>query len=208
MAIHREPQVQFILVLVGDGRTGKTTFVKCHLDGEFEKHVATLGVKVHLLVWARSLVGGETAITFKPSMPLMFDVTSRVTYKKVPNWHRDLVRVCENTPIMLCGNKVDIKDRKVKANQLSAIERSISNTTTSLPEVNCNFSLTGVAQWIECQPVNQKVAGSIPSQNIWLGCESGPQLGACKRQLIDVSLAHRCFSPSLSPSLLLSLKIK
>src|SRR5688500_18835877 len=46
---------------------------------------------------------------------IMFDVTSRVTYKNVPNWHRDLVRVCENIPIVLCGNKVDIKDRKVKA---------------------------------------------------------------------------------------------
>jgi len=45
----------------------------------------------------------------------MFDVTSRITYKNVPNWHRDLVRVCEGIPIVLCGNKVDIKDRKVKA---------------------------------------------------------------------------------------------
>jgi hypothetical protein len=36
----------------------------------------------------------------------MFDVTSRVTYKNVPNWHRDLVRVCENIPIVLTGNKV------------------------------------------------------------------------------------------------------
>lgn len=39
----------------------------------------------------------------------MFDVTSRITYKNVPNWHRDLVRVCENIPIVLTGNKVDIK---------------------------------------------------------------------------------------------------
>lgn len=45
----------------------------------------------------------------------MFDVTSRITYKNVPNWHRDLVRVCENIPIVLCGNKVDVKERKVKA---------------------------------------------------------------------------------------------
>ncbi len=37
---------------------------------------------------------------------IMFDVTSRVTYKNVPNWHRDLVRVCENIPIVLTGNKV------------------------------------------------------------------------------------------------------
>ncbi len=36
----------------------------------------------------------------------MFDVTSRITYKNVPNWHRDLTRVCENIPIVLTGNKV------------------------------------------------------------------------------------------------------
>jgi len=42
-----------------------------------------------------------------------------MTYKNVPNWHRDIVRVCENIPIVLCGNKVDIKDRKVKAKQIT-----------------------------------------------------------------------------------------
>ena len=35
-------------------------------------------------------------------------------------------------------------------------------------------ALAGVAQWIECQPVNQKVAGSIPSQGTCLGCRPGP----------------------------------
>lgn len=49
----------------------------------------------------------------------MFDVTSRITYKNVPNWHRDLVRVCEGIPIVLCGNKIDIKDRKVKAKNIT-----------------------------------------------------------------------------------------
>ncbi len=49
----------------------------------------------------------------------MFDVTSRITYKNVPTWHKDLVRVCENIPIVLCGNKVDIKDRKVKAKAIT-----------------------------------------------------------------------------------------
>ena len=46
-----ELQVQFKLVLVGEGVTGKTTFVKHHLTGELEKYVATLGVEVHPLLF-------------------------------------------------------------------------------------------------------------------------------------------------------------
>jgi GTP-binding nuclear protein Ran len=49
----------------------------------------------------------------------MFDVTSRITYRNVPNWHKDLVRVCENIPIVLCGNKVDVKDRKLRSKSIT-----------------------------------------------------------------------------------------
>lgn len=40
----------FKVVLVGDGGVGKTTFVKRHISGEFEKrYLATMGVEVHPL---------------------------------------------------------------------------------------------------------------------------------------------------------------
>ena len=43
---------EFKLILVGDGGVGKTTFVRRHLTGEFEKrYVATLGVEVHPLLF-------------------------------------------------------------------------------------------------------------------------------------------------------------
>ncbi len=137
-------------MLVGDGGTGKTTFVKRHRTGEFEKKyrgknfatifffshhfnhlTATIGVEVHPLVFYTNkgpiqfnvwdtagqekfgglrdgyYIQGQCAI-------IMFDVTSRVTYKNVPIWHRDLERVCGSIPIVLCGNKVDVKGCKVK----------------------------------------------------------------------------------------------
>eukprot|EP00352_Strombidinopsis_acuminata_P006882 CAMPEP_0176370382 /NCGR_PEP_ID=MMETSP0126-20121128/23949_1 /TAXON_ID=141414 ORGANISM="Strombidinopsis acuminatum, Strain SPMC142" /NCGR_SAMPLE_ID=MMETSP0126 /ASSEMBLY_ACC=CAM_ASM_000229 /LENGTH=160 /DNA_ID=CAMNT_0017729397 /DNA_START=224 /DNA_END=705 /DNA_ORIENTATION=- len=50
---------------------------------------------------------------------IMFDVCSRITYSNVPKWYKDLTRVCENIPIVLVGNKVDVKDRKVKAKQIT-----------------------------------------------------------------------------------------
>ena len=63
----------------------------------------------------------------------------------------------------------------------------------------------GVAHRTEPQLANQSVTYSILGQGTCLGCGPGPWLGACERHPICVSLT--CFSPSLSPSLPLSLKI-
>ena len=41
----------------------------------------------------------------------------------------------------------------------------------------CTVALAGVAQWIECQPVNQRVAGLIPSQGTCLRVGQVPSGG-------------------------------
>ena len=38
-----------------------------------------------------------------------------------------------------------------------------------------NIAVAGVAQCIECRPVNQRVTSSIPTQGTCLGCGPGPQ---------------------------------
>ena len=38
-----------------------------------------------------------------------------------------------------------------------------------------NYALAGVTQWIECLPLNQRVAGSILTQGTCLCCGPGPQ---------------------------------
>jgi len=148
---------EFKLILVGDGGVGKTTFVKRHISGEFEKrYVATRGVEVHPLKFTTNLgpiqfnvwdtagqekfgglrdgyyIQGQCAI-------IMFDVTSRITYRSVPNWYRDITRVCENIPIVLCGNKVEIKDRKVKAKQINFHRKKNLQYFEISAKVNYNF---------------------------------------------------------------------
>ena len=47
--------------------------------------------------------------------------------------------------------------------------------------VNAGLALAGVAQGIECRPVNPRVAGLIPSQGTCLGFGPGPQKGGYER---------------------------
>ena len=124
---------EFKLVFVGDGGVGKTTFVKRHKTGEYEKkYIATQGVEVSQLIFqtnhgpikfsiwdtaGQEKLGGlrEGYYIGANAAIIMFDVASRITYKNVPKWYKDLSRICENIPMVLVGNKVDMKDRKVKA---------------------------------------------------------------------------------------------
>lgn len=122
-----------------------------------------------MLFFLRS-IQGQCAI-------IMFDVTSRITYKNVPNWHRygcvyfnalylsvpdqspcapsdrDLTRVCENIPIVLCGNKVEVKDRKVKAKQITFHRKKNLQYYEISAKVNYNFEKPFI--WI-----TRKVAGN------------------------------------------------
>merc|ERR1712048_1510999 len=156
---------RFKLILVGDGGVGKTTFVKRHKNGEFEKrYIATLGVEVHPLTFYTSLgpiiydcwdtagqekfgglrdgyyINGNAAI-------ITFDVTSRVSYKNVPIWHRDLIRVCDDIPIVLCGNKVDVKDRKVTPKQIS-FQRKKANIQYYDISAKSNYNFEKPFLWI------------------------------------------------------------
>ncbi len=128
--------IEYKLVICGDGGTGKTTFVKRHLTGEFEKkYLPTLGVEIHPMIFCTSrgkilfqvwdTAGQEKLACLRDGYYIgahcaiiMFDVCSRLTYKNVPKWYKEITRVCDKIPIVLVGNKVDVPDRKVKARHI------------------------------------------------------------------------------------------
>ncbi|CAI2380536.1 unnamed protein product [Moneuplotes crassus] len=123
---------EYKIVVVGDSATGKTSFIKRHLTGEFDKsYKATVGYEIHpipfytssgdikLTVW--DTAGQESFGKLRDSYFLgangaiiMFDICCRITYQNVGKWYKDLTRVCPNAYLVLCGNKVDAKERKVK----------------------------------------------------------------------------------------------
>ena len=121
----------FKLILVGDGGVGKTTFVKRHLTGEFEKkYVATLGVEVHPLrfhtnygpmvfnVWDTAGQEKFRSITRSyyrgaAGALLVYDITRRETFDHLTSWLEDCRKYSnQNLTIMLVGNKSDLETKR------------------------------------------------------------------------------------------------
>jgi len=69
----------------------------------------------------------------------MFDVTSRITYKNVQTWHRDINRVCDGVPICLVGNKCEVKERKVKTKQINFHRKKNMQYYEISAKTNYNF---------------------------------------------------------------------
>ena len=78
---------------------------------------------------------------------MMFDVTSRITYKNVPNWYRDLRRICGEIPMVLCGNNCEIKDRKVKLKQIT-FHRKKKGLQYYDISVKCKYNLQTPFLWL------------------------------------------------------------
>lgn len=158
MRAHTEiPEIK--LLLIGDGGVGKTSLIKRHLTGEFEKQsVATIGIEVHPIVFYTSrgpikfnvwdMAGQEKFGSLRDQnyykgqfAILIFDLTSRTTYKNIPNWHRDVMRVCKNIPVVIAGNKMESKDRKVKAHQIVFPQKKNLPLCEMSVKTTCNFEM-------------------------------------------------------------------
>jgi len=124
----------FKICLVGDSQVGKTTFIKRHKTGEFEKkYVTTFGVEVHPLDFCTNYgvvrfnvwdTAGQEQFRWlrkdyyiqSDGSIIIFDVTNRLSYQNVEEWYDNVTDIIgsKNVPIILCGNKVDTRGRHVK----------------------------------------------------------------------------------------------
>lgn len=125
------------VLVLGDGGVGKTNFVRFWKGEEFDhKYIATIGVDVSKIELNTN--HGNVSIAFwdmasssknyylqdkyyenADAAIIMFDLTSRITYKNVVYWYKDIERILSSKiPIVFCGNKVDLQDLKVKEKQI------------------------------------------------------------------------------------------
>ena len=124
---------------MGEGDGGKRTVLKRHQDGEYTNpYMQTMGVEVAPLpfntnkgpvvlnIW--DCAGREEFFGLKDGYYIgaqgaiiMFDVTSKSSYKNVRKWYKELFELENKIPIVLCGNKVDCekKEREVKPKQIT-----------------------------------------------------------------------------------------
>ena len=121
---------RFKIVLLGDGGTGKTSFLRRFTTGHFEhKYIATLGHEVHHLLFNTNYgtvlldcwdTAGQEMFGFAErcchntdGAVLFFDLGSKTTYKNLPKWHQKLLQVTGPIPLVVCGNKMDRPARTV-----------------------------------------------------------------------------------------------
>ena len=131
---------RFKLVLVGDAYVGKTTFVKRHQTGEFEKrYIATLGVNVVPLtfytnkgvvilnVWDCAgqekfaglddgyYIGADAFILF-------FGMDSKASYRNASHWLKKITdytgRFDRSRPIIVCGTKCDLPNTRLMPSEM------------------------------------------------------------------------------------------
>lgn len=149
-------QTTYKLCLIGDGGVGKTTWVNKLLTRDFDpRYVSTLGVDVHTItlgnmlfnVWdcaGQEKFGGLRGGHYLGSQCaiVMFDVTSRLSFRNVQWWVRDWVTYVQVHdpghvgPIVIVGCKSDASGRKIQQEINGLINKLSSSYNVRYVEIS------------------------------------------------------------------------
>ncbi|GAB9468964.1 Ras family gtpase [Globisporangium polare] len=139
---------KFKVVLLGEGRVGKTSILLRYIKGEYdERQVSTLqasyldkrlvvdNAKVQLSLW--DTAGQERFHALGPiyyrdadGALLVYDITDEESFKKVRTWVKELRRIVgDDIDIVIAGNKVDLqRNRKVNEEEARRYAESVGAT--------------------------------------------------------------------------------
>lgn len=126
--IDTEADPDLKIILLGDSAVGKSKLIERYLMDEynprqlstyaltlFRKDVTLEGEDKKLLVDFWDTAGQESFNRMHPSYYyrahcclLLFDVTRKITYQHLADWYKELREYCEDIPVVLVANKIDV----------------------------------------------------------------------------------------------------
>lgn len=118
------------VAFVGDGNVGKTVFLTRHSTGDFitvyEPSTDTKIVKIPFYTNegvvtfnCRALNTMDKSYENMDAFVVMFDLTNKSTYDHVDDYVKEIQSLDKDVPIILCGNKCDLKNREVFAKNIT-----------------------------------------------------------------------------------------
>ena len=135
------------LLIIGDSQVGKTSFLSYYSNGSFNLHyLATAGLElftkddiidnktIRIELW--DTAGQEKFYSLTSGffhnaqgIMVMFDVTCVNSFENVRNWTESikthLSSEINNIPVIIIGNKIDLKERDVKTDEANKYCREL-----------------------------------------------------------------------------------
>ncbi len=122
----------FKVVVIGDGAVGKSSLIRRYTKSEFnEEYIMTLGAQIttfdekiedvncRLILW--DIAGDAALATLRPAfykgskgVIIAFSLSAgqEKSFDNVSYWLDDIRKNCDQIPIILFGNKIDLIDEK------------------------------------------------------------------------------------------------
>ena len=130
--------MNYNIVIAGDKQVGKTTYIKRLATGEFQKNYTPTDGTIITPLSFNSTVGKVTFHVYDGGYPatvhgaiIMCDLTNVDSFKHLIHHYHWIRSMFGLVPVILCGSKTDLKDRKVSSRRISQM---IHDTHKS-----CNF---------------------------------------------------------------------
>eukprot|EP00605_Chrysophyceae_sp_TOSAG23-4_P002269 GSChrysophyteH1.ASY1.ANO1.2514.1 assembled CDS len=96
-----EDDADLKIILLGDSAVGKSKLIERYLMNEYNPRQLKSFNRMHPSYYYRA-----------HCCLLLFDVTRKLTYQHLADWYKELREYCENIPVVLVANKIDV-DYKV-----------------------------------------------------------------------------------------------